>query len=165
MPKRDVTSPRSSPQLQWTATQSLTMTQLKVLSESCPPPYGCGVTSARRVEASPTVRSLATALWCVPAPNVDPIGAQSCRMKGYATRKPALIAVSFEILFGPAGATGEGEKALLIIGGECGFDPNKNKVSQIEIKNWTQRIGYEWGSAVHFSNSAPPGSPEKMRIL
>jgi hypothetical protein len=87
-----------------------------------------------------------------------------------ATPKEALIAVSFDLYFelnrvGPAGVTGEDEKALLTLRGECDFDPNKNAVSGVEIKGWSQRIGHSWGSAMHFSSSEGNNGPEQVRIL
>ena len=92
------------------------------------------------------------------------------RIKGYATPKEALIAVSFDLSYelnrvGPAGETGEDEKALLALRGECDFDPNKNVVSGVEIKGWSQRIGHSWGSAMHFSSSEDKNGPERVRIL
>ena len=84
--------------------------------------------------------------------------ALAAQIKGYATPKEALVAVSFELYFeldrvGSTGPFGEDEKALLTLKGDCDFDPNRNAVSAIEVKSWSQRIGHSWGSAHYFSET------------
>jgi hypothetical protein len=70
------------------------------------------------------------------------------RISGYATPKPSVVAVSFEIrypLVRPAEQEiGEGaDKADLRIEGTCSYDPNTGDVSDIEVRSWHHSLpGY-----------------------
>jgi hypothetical protein len=81
----------------------------------------------------------------------------SWKIKGYATPKPAVVAVSFEVTFDlNLAATGNEawgmEKGKFRLEGECEFDPNSGAVAQIELKSWSQNIGATWGSSRTFSS-------------
>jgi hypothetical protein len=95
----------------------------------------------------------------------EPIGR---KIKGYATPKPAVIAVSFEVTFGlQRGDAGEDvKKAQLTIRGECDFDPTLNSVSQIEVKGWSQDLDTPWGvMGSHRADDLRQYRPDHMRIL
>jgi hypothetical protein len=61
------------------------------------------------------------------------------RISGYATPKPSVVAVYFQVNFelSQVGTqTDDDDKATLRIGGSCSYDPNLNEVSEIEIEEW-----------------------------
>jgi len=98
----------------------------------------------------------------------EPLG---WKIKGYATPKPAAVAISFEVAFElELIATGDEawglENGRLRIEGECDFDPNRNTVSQIEVKGWSQRLGASWGtSTTRSSDFYKQYQPSHMRVL
>jgi len=75
--------------------------------------------------------------------------ASRLRIKGYATPKPSVVAVSFEVSFALKRTEIEnGEErqidAKLRIGGACSYDPNRHEVSEIEVNEWSKNLsGYE----------------------
>ncbi|MCG2642572.1 MULTISPECIES: PIN domain-containing protein [Bradyrhizobium] len=98
----------------------------------------------------------------------EPLG---WKIKGYATPKPAVVAISFEVAFEldllAAGNEAWGlEKGQLRIEGECDFDPNQKIISHIEVKNWSQNLGASWGrSTTHSSDLDKQYRPSHMRVL
>jgi hypothetical protein len=70
-------------------------------------------------------------------------------ISGYATPKPSLVAVSFEVSFELKrieSKTDEEERsdATLAVKGVCSYDPNLKQVSDIEIREWRKSLtGYE----------------------
>jgi hypothetical protein len=64
------------------------------------------------------------------------------RISGYATPKPSVVAVSFQVWFELEGVEAQEDtdhkaEATLRVGGSCSYDPNLNEVSEIEIKEWS----------------------------
>jgi hypothetical protein len=98
---------------------------------------------------------------------------QRSKIKGYATPKPALVAVSYEVTFGLDRViqelnTERQQRARLTVEGECDYDPNSNAVSDIEIKSWSHRIDGGGGSS---GTHQPSGedlrqyAPDRFRVI
>ncbi len=65
------------------------------------------------------------------------------QINGYATPRPSVIAVSFEVSFEleyiEQGV--EGENASQTVVGICAYNPKRREVFEIEVREWTQRLG------------------------
>lgn len=96
------------------------------------------------------------------------------KISGYATPKPSLIAVSFEVVFDLKFAEVRGkiedtDGAELSLKGVCSYDPHSSKVSEIEVREWSTYIkGYNrgWGmtSPDRVAIERQYG-PSRMRII
>jgi hypothetical protein len=72
--------------------------------------------------------------------------ATGIRIKGYATPKPSIIAISFDVSYPFAIVSKDGdaeqkEVASMDVRGVCSYDPNTKGVSDIEIREWSKRLG------------------------
>ena len=86
------------------------------------------------------------------------------RIRGYATPKPSLIAISFEVAFdlksversaNAGGKTEAGPAAELTLRGVCSFDPNAKAISEVELREWSTAL---------FSERAPGTSPVHTQL-
>jgi hypothetical protein len=64
------------------------------------------------------------------------------KISGYATPKPSLIAISFEVVFDLKfvelrGETEDQDGAELSLRGVCSYDPNNGEISEIEVREWS----------------------------
>lgn len=81
-------------------------------------------------------------------------GLLKTRISGYATPKPSIVAISFQVIFALNHIEPETEgdrriNANFRIGGSCSYDPNLNEVSETEIKEWSTYLpegGSLWSS-------------------
>ena len=100
------------------------------------------------------------------------------KIRGYATPKPSLIAISFEVRFElksvGRSANTEGEKeaapeAELTLGGVCSFDPNAKAISEVEVREWSMSLkGNSMGWGRHSPDRAAMErqyGPSRMRII
>lgn len=97
------------------------------------------------------------------------------RIRGYATPKPSLLAVSFELSFAlkrveTLDDQEQRSDATLRVGGECSYDPNLSEVSEIEIREWNKssnpRDGNGWGTGWSDPQSlAKEFSPSHIRLI
>ncbi|MGY8663482.1 PIN domain-containing protein [Bradyrhizobium sp. UFLA05-109] len=73
-------------------------------------------------------------------------------LRGYATPKPSLVAISFEVAFDLNYVDAQSERsdeAKLTIRGICSYDPSSNQVSEIEVREWSTHLKGQhmsWGS-------------------
>lgn len=97
------------------------------------------------------------------------------KIKGYATPKAALVAVSYEVTFELERVIQESdaerrEQAYLTVEGECDYDPNRNSISEIEIKGWSQRIDFQkggtsWGQHRPSREALEQYDPRRLRFI
>jgi hypothetical protein len=59
------------------------------------------------------------------------------RIQGFATPKPTVFAVSFEIIFPLKNMAPERDDATLVLEGTCSYVQNQDEVAEIEINTWT----------------------------
>ncbi len=96
------------------------------------------------------------------------------KISGYATPKPSLIAISFEVLFDlrftdVRGDTEDQDKAELSLKGVCSYDPNNGEISEIEVREWStylkgHRRGWSTTSPDQVSIERQYG-PSRMRVV
>jgi hypothetical protein len=95
------------------------------------------------------------------------------KISSYATPKPSLVAISFEITFDlklggePQDAEDEAELSLK---GVCSYDPNNNQVSEIEVREWSTHLkgrGQGWRGTYSPDQEAIERQygPSRMRII
>jgi hypothetical protein len=100
------------------------------------------------------------------------------RIRGYATPKPSLIAISFELMFDlkptarMASRVGENEpvpEGELRLGGVCSFDPNAMAISDVEVREWSVSLK---GHSMNWGHHSPDREalerqygPSRMRII
>jgi hypothetical protein len=87
------------------------------------------------------------------APSDELGGLLRTRISGYATPKPSIVAISFQVTFELSHVetqTDDNDKATLRIGGSCSYDPNLNEISDIEIKEWSVYLprGSSWSGSM-----------------
>lgn len=97
------------------------------------------------------------------------------KIRGYATPKPSLIAISFEVSFDLERVEVQGETetrsdATLSLKGVCSYDPISKLISEIEIREWTKSLKNSGGGL--WSTTSPDRSlierqysPGHMRII
>ena len=96
------------------------------------------------------------------------------KISGYATPKPSLVAVSFEISFEldhveVSGETESRSDAELSVKGVCSYNPILKQASDIEIREWSKRL--KSGRSGFFGKTSPDRatldqySPSRMRII
>jgi hypothetical protein len=79
------------------------------------------------------------------------------KIKGYATPKPTLIAVSFEVAFDlkfveDRGRLEEHDEAELKLKGVCSYDPNDKRISEVEVREWSTSLrGHHGGFSERIS--------------
>jgi hypothetical protein len=66
-------------------------------------------------------------------------------IKGYATPKPSIIAIAFEVLFDLRlidrdGAEERQTDTTLSLDGSCSYDPVKHETADVTVKSWNHRI-------------------------
>jgi hypothetical protein len=79
------------------------------------------------------------------------------RIKGYATPKPSVLALSFEVQFALKRievADGEERQvdAELIVAGTCSYEPKRHEVTDVVVSEWTKHLPKSEGS--FFSGSS-----------
>ncbi|MGO9451265.1 MAG: PIN domain-containing protein [Candidatus Binataceae bacterium] len=92
--------------------------------------------------ATPKARELAAIHAALHQLEGDP----QTQIKGYATPKQSLVAVSFDVMFTlksiePIERAGDRSPAWLRVGGTCSYDPITGNVCDIEIGDYTVRTG------------------------
>jgi len=90
-------------------------------------------------------------------------------IRGYATPRPSLIAISFSVGFKlsrteSSGALEERRSARMTLSGACSYDPNTKEVTEIEIKEWSV-MGDHDGPGFWGSFSLPEGMREHSSHL
>jgi hypothetical protein len=84
-------------------------------------------------------------------------------IKGYATPKPSLVAISFEVSFDLERASMGDETetlgaVIMTLKGVCSYDPTTKNVSEIEIRAWSKNLN--WGAG----GGGAIASPDKAAI-
>ncbi len=96
------------------------------------------------------------------------------KISGYATPKPSLIAISFEVVFDleladARGETEDRDDAELSLKGVCSYDPSNREISEIEVREWSTHLkgrlgGWSTHSADRTAMERQYG-PSRMRII
>ena len=96
------------------------------------------------------------------------------KISGYATPKPSLIAISFEVVFDlkfveVRGDAEDRDEAELSLRGVCSYDPNNGRVSEIEVREWSTYLkgrhgGWNTTSPDRVAMERQYG-PSRMRII
>jgi hypothetical protein len=97
-------------------------------------------------------------------------------ISGYATPKPSLIAISFEVTFDLDRVDVEGDTetrsaATLTLKGVCSYDPTRQEVSEIEVREWSKSLKRSvdgiWGGSASPDRAAMERQygPGRMRII
>jgi hypothetical protein len=96
------------------------------------------------------------------------------RISGYATPKPSLIAVSFEVSFDlergeTRGETRARDDVTMTLKGVCSYDPTLMEVSEIEIREWSQFLKHGAGGFSGHSSGDRSGHwqylPTHVRVI
>lgn len=77
--------------------------------------------------------------------------AERLTIKGYATPKPSLVAVAFEVsfdlrLFDQKGSEERQLDTRLTMDGSCSYDPVKKEASDVLVKSWRHNVKGQTGS-------------------
>ncbi|WP_156433787.1 PIN domain-containing protein [Bradyrhizobium retamae] len=155
---------------------------------------------SRRVHIHPTVRDFLTSLGSTAAvvdeaeigdaiiqsvtPHAREIAAEKGKfalgapvskpkIKGFATPKSALVAVSFEVAFAMEGIEEDGDGPLtltarLSLEGACSYDPRSHAVTDVEIRSWSKSIDnsrFTTGTVSPSARELQQYSPERMRVI
>ena len=96
------------------------------------------------------------------------------KIRGYATPKPSLIAISFEVVFDlrfieVRSETEDRDEAELSVKGICSYDPSGSEISEIEVREWSTSIkGYQRGWSTYHPDRAAMErqyGPSRMRVI
>jgi hypothetical protein len=77
--------------------------------------------------------------------------ARGIKISGYATPKPSLVAISFEVSFDlertiVGNETESHDQATMTLKGVCSYDPTTKNPSDIEVRQWS-KSGPSWSRA------------------
>lgn len=81
--------------------------------------------------------------------------ADKLTIKGYATPKPSVVAITFGVsfdlqIFDDAGSEERLVSSILRLDGSCSYNPSRHETSDVIISRWSQSLrgntGYGWSS-------------------
>jgi hypothetical protein len=92
------------------------------------------------------------------------------KISGYATPKPSLVAISFEASFDLEAdivehETETREEGTMTLKGVCSYDPTTKKLLDIEIKEWSKKLGNWVRLSADKTALERQYGPERMRFL
>jgi hypothetical protein len=95
------------------------------------------------------------------------------KISGYATPKPSLIAISFEVVFDLTfaevrGETEDRDEVELALKGVCSYDPSNKQFSEIEVREWSMYLKGAGAWSTHLPDRIAierQYGPPRMRII